>query len=117
MTILLVDDEPDILESLSEVFEKHGFKVLCAPDGRIGLGLLERQKVSVILSDIKMPVMDGLSFMKLAKEKYPEIPFFLMTGQAPYSVQKLMEFGADGFIEKPNLVIVPILKKFGIRES
>jgi two-component system response regulator (stage 0 sporulation protein F) len=79
-TILYVDDEPINLQLFEIHTEKH-FNVLTAESGMSGLEILEQNpQISVIFSDMKMPGMNGLQFIGLAREKRPDIFYFILTG-------------------------------------
>lgn len=80
--ILLVDDEHNILSSLSRLLEEEDYCVMTASSGADGLRILEQNKVDLIISDMRMPQMDGASFLKQAAEKWPESIRILLTGFA-----------------------------------
>jgi len=78
--LLYVDDEEINLELFSIVF-KAKFEVLTAKSGKEGLSILEdNQDVSVVISDMKMPGLNGIEFIKIAKDKYMNIVYFILTG-------------------------------------
>ena len=86
--ILYVDDE-EINLLLFEIQFRIHYNVLTALDAHIGLDLLsENSDIEVVLSDIKMPQMDGIEFIKKAREKYPHISFFIVTG---YEITREMQ--------------------------
>jgi len=70
-TILLVDDEPGVLASIQRLLHREGYVVLIASSGKAGLELLKNNSVNVVLSDLRMPIMSGVAFLKLVKERYP----------------------------------------------
>lgn len=78
--ILIVDDEQDILDFLSEFFDHKGFQPFTACDGVEALEIMERENFSLVLSDIRMPKMDGIEFSKRVAAIYPETPVVLVTG-------------------------------------
>ncbi len=79
--ILLVDDEPDIIAALEGIMEMElpEVQVLTAPDGPEALEVLEQQEVAMILSDFRMPKMDGLTFLREAQLRHGKIPSILLT--------------------------------------
>lgn len=81
-TILVVDDEVNLLQFCCTVLEKRGFTVLTAENAKIALSILEREKVGLLLSDIIMPEMDGYQLAAIVKEKYPGIKIQLASGFA-----------------------------------
>ena len=58
-TLLFVDDEPSILSALRRLFRPHGYRILIAESGAAGLAILEQEAVDLIISDMRMPEMDG----------------------------------------------------------
>lgn len=83
-SILCVDDESDILDSLERAFHKK-FNVLKANSGKKGIALLEKQEVSVIISDQRMPEMTGVEFLKESQRIQPECIRILLTGHTDIS--------------------------------
>ncbi|QRM20403.1 response regulator [Dechloromonas sp. TW-R-39-2] len=81
-TLLLVDDEPSILSSLRRLFRPHGYRIFTAESGAEGLEILEREHVDLIISDMRMPEMDGATFLKHAKGRWPQTMRLLLTGYA-----------------------------------
>jgi len=79
-TILCVDDEPNILASLRRLFRANGYQVLIAESGDEGLKILHAQSVDIIISDMRMPHMDGARFLELARSQWPECIRILLTG-------------------------------------
>lgn len=81
-TILLVDDEPNVLSSLSRLLEEEEYHVVTALSGEQGLKVLDKQSVDLIISDMRMPNMDGATFLKLAAQQWPDTMRILLTGYA-----------------------------------
>jgi len=81
-TILCVDDEANILSSLRRLFRPHGYKVLVAGGGVEGLEALAGEHVDLIISDMRMPGMDGATFLAEARKRYPDTVRLLLTGYA-----------------------------------
>jgi two-component system response regulator HydG len=100
--ILVVDDEPGILDSLSKIFKREGLEVLTAADGVLGLELLRKHRVSVLLTDLMMPRTTGMDLLKAAKTVAPETEVVLMTayGTVETAVAAMKE-GAYDFVTKP----------------
>ncbi len=101
-TILVVDNEENIRETLLKILEREGYKVLTAADGQAALEIIHKHKVHLILSDIRMPKVDGHKLLKQVKAILPGVEIVLMTGQAKVETgfQALKE-GAFAFIPKP----------------
>lgn len=80
--ILCVDDEPSILSALRRLFRAHGFQVLAAEGGQAGLDLLDTENIDLVISDMRMPHMDGVVFLEHVRQRKPDILRLLLTGYA-----------------------------------
>lgn len=103
ITVLIVDDEPDILELMEEEFIYYGYKTLTAECGNDAIKLIREKSIDVIVSDYKMPNGNGMSVLdevqSIDKDKRPE--FFFVSGQADISIQDALNAGAKKFFSKP----------------
>lgn len=79
-TLLLVDDEPNILSSLRRVLRNEPYQVLTASGGEEALALLERQPIDLVLSDARMPNMDGATLLSHVQKRWPTCLRILLTG-------------------------------------
>lgn len=79
-TILCVDDEPNILSALRRLFRGAGFQVRTAVGGAAGLALLETETVDLVISDMRMPEMDGAEFLQQVRQRWPDTVRLLLTG-------------------------------------
>ena len=84
-TLLCVDDEPNILSALRRLFRPQGYKVLVAESGKAGLELLKTEHVDLVISDMRMPEMDGSQFLEQVRAQWPETMRILLTGYADVS--------------------------------
>lgn len=102
-TLLFVDDEPGILSSLRRLFRPHGYKILIAEGGAAGLAELEKTPVDLIISDMRMPEMDGATFLKAVRERWPNTVRILLTGYADVTstVSAINEGEIYRYISKP----------------
>ncbi len=101
-TILIVDDEKNYPPILSAVLEEEGFGTLNAFSAQEALELLENSDIDLVLTDMKMPEMDGIELLENIKEKNPDLPVIMMTAHG--TVEKAVEAmqkGAHNFILKP----------------
>ena len=80
--ILCVDDEPHILSALRRLFRAQGYEILTAGGGREGLAMLAGREVDLIISDMRMPEMDGAQFLERARQDHPDALRILLTGYA-----------------------------------
>ena len=101
-SILVVDDDPSVLEMLHDALDLWGFDVFLAKNGREGLHVLANQKVDGILLDMDMPVMNGLAMLdELRRLGYP-MPVVIMSGGVNGSDgRQTVNDGAQGFMSKP----------------
>ena len=105
--VLIVDDDHEMLLSLKEGLERYGetFSVLTAGNGLMATQKLKENPISLVVSDLKMPEMDGFALLSHIMENYPGIPVIIMTGYStPEMESSAMEGGAVGYIEKPFMV-------------
>ena len=102
-TLMLVDDEPNILTALKRLLRRDGYEILTANSGEEGLALLEDNAVDVIVSDQRMPGMMGVDFLRAAKEKYPDTVRIVLSGYTELkSVTDAVNEGAVyKFLTKP----------------
>ncbi len=99
-TILIVDDEEIIRDLCARALKE--YRVLQAQNGREALDILENQAVDIILTDVMMPVVNGLELLQSIKEHAPDQPVLVMTGFADKEIiLKALKAHADDFIEKP----------------
>jgi diguanylate cyclase (GGDEF)-like protein/PAS domain S-box-containing protein len=80
MTLLLVDDEPNILSALRRLLRREGYRILCAESAAQGLEMLATHHVHVIISDQRMPVMTGTEFLSRVKDLYPDTVRLILSG-------------------------------------
>ena len=102
--ILCIDDEPNILKFLEAVLVRNGYEVLQTENGEEALEKIEKQGVDLVLSDVRMPKMDGLQVCRRIKgdERFRNIPVILITGLAEKEDRiKGIEAGAEDFLSKP----------------
>jgi two-component system nitrogen regulation response regulator NtrX len=101
--ILIVDDEPDIASTLSMLMTDEGYQVITASNGQEALKLFSSHPVDVVISDIRMPIVDGLSLLRRIKALDPEAAIIMMTGFASVenAVSAMKENGAYDYLMKP----------------
>ncbi|GBE27040.1 transcriptional regulatory protein ZraR [bacterium BMS3Bbin03] len=100
--VLIVDDEPEILQLLEILLTRKGFHVRTAENGMDAFVKLEQNHFSVLLTDIKMPAMDGMKLIEIAKRDFPEVKILVFTGfGAMDTEQKALRMGASKYFLKP----------------
>ena len=103
--VLVVDDSPVIRRVMSVTFEKGGYEVELAEDGQEALDVLEDVDVDVIFADINMPVMDGITMLKIIREsaEWGHLPVVMLTGVGEEKDrEKAMVAGANTILTKPS---------------
>lgn len=102
-TLLCVDDEPNILSSLRRLFRGSGYRVLTAESGALGLQILETEAVDLVISDMRMPEMDGARFLAQVRARWPDTVRILLTGYSDIqSIQDAINCGEIyRYITKP----------------
>jgi CheY-like chemotaxis protein len=109
-TILVVDDEPAVRTVVRRMLEELNYRVVEASNGEEGLRAAERIKrsLSLVVSDISMPVMDGIEFLDRFRPLYPQVPILFISGEGPTAVSRLAgvsepllfkPFGPDRLLE------------------
>ena len=102
ISILIVDDQEMMRDMIEKILSREGYRLLAAEDGVHALEILKDEKVDLIISDLKMPRMDGFELLKQVKENYPEIGVIIMTAFGDtYTVKDALLLGADEYITKP----------------
>jgi len=109
--ILVVDDDPDILDALSMILESKGYQVVTAQDGIEGLASLKAEKPDVMILDLLMPKMDGFAVCKELQDprwsKYRDVRILILTSvreeasRRRYELETGLELDVDDYVEKP----------------
>ena len=100
--ILIVEDEEDLLQTLSHNLKYEGYEVLTARNGTEGLKLALKQKPDVVMLDIMLPEKDGFTVLKELRQRHREIPVLVMTARNfEADVLKGFDLGADDYVTKP----------------
>lgn len=99
--ILVVDDEPQILNLISEVLEDAGYHVEVAGDGREALDRMAQINPHLILLDLMMPRMDGYTFRKMLGEQARQVPPVVVVSADRNVAQKVANLGINGYLPKP----------------
>jgi len=109
--ILVVDDDPDILDAVSMILETQGYEVVTARDGIDGLATLKAENPDLMILDLLMPKMDGFAVCKELQDprwsKYKNIPILILTSvreeasRRRYELETGLELDVDDYVEKP----------------
>ncbi len=101
-TILIVDDEKNYLTILSALLEEEGYEVLSAPGGREAFDIHKTADLDLVLTDMKMPKMDGIELLEKIKADDPDLPVIMMTAHGTVDkAVEAMQKGAYTYILKP----------------
>jgi len=121
--VLVVDDQDSIVDLLSDIVEGLGFASDAAHDGQEAIKKFGEGDFQIVITDIKMPRMDGIELMKQIKERRPDVPVIAITGFGTGDTEgDLSQDGMDGFLEKPFRVakiedmICNVLKRYELLE-
>ena len=109
-SILIVDDEIHVRDGLSEILQQEGFYVETAKDGNEAISISMNKKFDLMISDIKMPEMDGLQLLDEVQKVNPQIRVIMVTAFGDVQTYlKSMNLGAHEYINKP--IRIPELKR------
>ena len=102
-TVLLVDDEPNVLDGLQRALRKEPYLILTATSAEIALEILRMRAVDLVVSDYEMPGMHGTAFLAQVQREFPEIMLFMLTGKATpeIAVQAINDGAISHFFTKP----------------
>jgi DNA-binding response OmpR family regulator len=101
-TILVVDDEPAVAQVLSDFLTPQGYEVICAMGGLEGLSKLEKHRPEVVLLDVRMPDMDGITVLRRIREATPWVGVLMMSGNTDTEAAKeTLALGAFDYLLKP----------------
>lgn len=100
--ILIVDDEIEICDFLSEFFRDRNYDVVTASSGEEALIKIEKEKPNVLLLDVKMPGVNGLQVLQEVKQRYPKLKVIMVTAvETTDKIDEAFKLGADNYITKP----------------
>ena len=100
--ILLVDDEPNQLVTISRILSRQGYRMLTASNGQEALGLLAVEPVDVMVTDLNMPIMDGLTFVKTYRGAGNTTPIIMVTTESEKAkVVAAIKAGVNNYVVKP----------------
>ncbi len=101
LTVLIIDDEPDILELMEEEFKYCGYSTMTAICGNDAIKVLDKESIDIIVSDYKMPNGNGMVVLSHVNKMTKPPIFFFVSGQADVSVEDALRAGARKFFSKP----------------
>ena len=119
--LLIVDDDPQILEMLGDILTDEGYTLELSANGKEALAKLEVNEYSLVISDVRMPGIDGFELLKIIKERFINTKVILMTGYTEdYDISDALILGADDYITKPfdfAKVILAVGNALGTKKS
>jgi DNA-binding response OmpR family regulator len=99
---LVVDDEPDVVDQVKELFELRNYTVVTATSGTKALELVKKENPNIIILDIRMPDISGIDVLKEVKKNYPKIRVIMLTGVEDDTTKNMaLGLGASGYLTKP----------------
>ncbi len=100
--LLIIDDEPSVRSSLAIFFEDEGYTVFKAKTGEEGLDLFSKESIDVVLTDLRMPGIDGFEVMKAIQDQKPDTPVLVVSGaNEKQDIIRALRMGAKDYITKP----------------
>lgn len=101
--ILIVDDDPLVLDVLKEILSRGPYTVLGAPSGEEALELMDRESIDVVISDERMPGMKGSEFLSVVRQRHPDVVRIILTGHASVqaAIRAINESEIFRFLTKP----------------
>jgi len=102
LRVLVVDDDPTVVDTLSSFLDTKGYSVHTSGNGHQALEAIEEQEFDLVISDIEMAGINGFELLRQTRENYPQIGIVLMTGyEDTHPLSAALRAGADGYISKP----------------
>jgi DNA-binding NarL/FixJ family response regulator len=118
LKLLILDDHKVFSESLKHVFESQGFEVFSVTNPNMAYGILKTQKIDIVISDIEMPEMSGINFVKMLKENASKLvnepKVIILTSYRKVSLfRKLLTIGIDAFLSKnvSHIELLGVIRK------
>jgi CheY-like chemotaxis protein len=103
-TILVVDDEVDVLEMIELGLRSAGYNLLTADSGERAIELFEQHRADLVICDLKMPRMNGIATISRLREQAPGLPIVMLTGYlTPQTIEQCTELGGVELLRKPFL--------------
>src|SRR5579872_5836907 len=100
--VLIVDDEPNLRKILSAQLSRDGYDVMTAEDGEAGLAALKEHHIDLVITDLKMPKVDGMSLLRAALKEEPELPIVMITAHGTIDTAvEALKLGAFDYLTKP----------------
>lgn len=113
-TLLFVEDDLLILDDLSQMtnWEAAGYRVVTAVNGKQGLQKYEEYRPELVVTDVKMPLMDGLEMMQAIRKRNPYVQFLILSSYEDYAyLREALQLGASDYIRKPSITPALMLEK------
>jgi CheY-like chemotaxis protein len=111
--VLIVDDEPDSSEFVQRFLDREGYRTSCVPNGRAALGALINGRPDVVVLDVRMPEMDGLTLLEVLRSylRWTKLPVILLTAHADKTeIDRAKQLGVEHIFHKANFTLVQLLR-------
>ncbi|ABB23755.1 response regulator transcription factor [Pelodictyon luteolum] len=119
--ILVIDDEPDILNLMRRMLEKHGYRVSCAENGKIGLQHIDHEPYDLVITDMQMPGVDGMAIIHHLSKRAPDTRIIAISGGIKLygadNLDRAEEAGAEAILAKPFTTKEFVATVAGVLES
>ncbi|HKS05322.1 MAG TPA: sigma-54 dependent transcriptional regulator [Gemmatimonadaceae bacterium] len=101
-SVLLIDDEPTVLQAVAQLFKRFGWTVSQSTDSRAAIELYERERPDLVMCDLEMPDLNGLKVLEILRERDPDATVIMLSGKGDIeTVVRCMQLGAEHFLTKP----------------
>ena len=118
-TVLVVDDDQDHNRALARIFERAGYRVSTAEDGQTALTILTERTYALVITDLKMPHMNGLDLLRSIRAKSPDMPVVILTAFGEWETYiDAMDCGCVDYLTKPvrrDDILLAVRKAFARR--
>jgi CheY-like chemotaxis protein len=111
--VLIVDDEPDSSEFVERFLQREGHRTSCVPNGRAALAALINGRPDVVILDVRMPEMDGITLLEVLRSylRWTKLPVILLTAHADKAeLDRAKELGVTHILHKANFTLVQLLR-------
>jgi two-component system response regulator YesN len=101
--LLIVDDEDLLVENMKFILAPYATKVFTARNGKEGMQILEREKIHCVISDLTMPIMSGIEFLKETRQRKIDVPFIIYSGYlTSETISEISRYGVRDILRKPD---------------
>ena len=110
--VLVVEDDSDSANAVIAALRKSGYEVLYASNGQDAVGVIVRDRADVIVLDVRLPVLDGLGFMRVVRAfvRWQNVPVIIVSGMGDDELARVAEFGVSGVFRKATYRLIDLIR-------